>query len=206
MQRDRHRALEFRLGHTNMHGLKRFFAPQSWPFIIYLSLLLALRIPVKLDAANRGNNVFAFFGFVLPATLLAAVWASSFTCFLSNSFLQLIDPSGLDVTEDTRLRPAYDAARQGQHRVALKLLKPKLLLEPGSYEALILKARLHRQLNRKWRARWTLAKVLRNRQLTASQRDHARYMRRKLGKKADPCWDPVKREAPRPSLEEIYDL
>jgi hypothetical protein len=189
-----------------MHGLKRFFAPQSWPFIIYLSLLLALRIPVKLDAANRGNNVFAFFGFVPPATLLAAVWASSFTCFLSNSFLQLIDPSGPDVTEDTRLRPAYVAARQGQHRLALKLLKPKLLIEPGNYEALILKARLHRQLNRKWRARWTLAKVLRNRQLTASQRDHTIYMRRNLSNKTDPCWAPVAREAPRQVFEELCDF
>ena len=172
--------------------------------LVYLGLL-ALRIPVSLAATNRGTNVFAFFGFVLPAALLAAVWASSFTSVLSTLTLQLIDPAGADETEDTRLKPAYVAARQGQYRLALKLLKPKLLLDPRNYEALILRARLHRQLNRKWRAKWTLAKVLRDPHLTAGQQEAANFMLRNLGTKDDACWALVKQEAPRQDFEELYD-
>jgi hypothetical protein len=173
--------------------------------LVYVGLF-ALRIPVSLAPENRGINVFAFFGFLVPAALVAAIWAPCFASFLSQLSLQLIDPSGPDQTEDTRLKPAYDAARQGQYRLALKLLKPKLLLDPRNYEALVLKARLHRQLDRKWRAKWTLAKVLRNRQLTASQLDHADYLRRNLANKTDPCWTLVKREVPRHDFEELLDF
>jgi hypothetical protein len=173
--------------------------------LVYLGLL-ALRIQANRDGSNDGAKVFAFFGFVVPAALLAGVWASSFTSLFSKLALQLIDPSGPDETEDARLRPAYDAARQGQYRLSLKLLKPRLLLDPLNYEALLLKARLHRQLNRKWRAKWTLAKALRNRHLTASQRDHANYMRRNFGSKTDPCWALVKQEAPRQGSEEFEEI
>ena len=171
--------------------------------LVYLGLLV-LRIPVSQAAANRGTNVFAFLAFLVPAALLAAIWASSFTSLLSNLLLQFIDPAGLDETEDSRLRPAYEAARQGQYRLALKLVKPKLLLDPWHYEALVLQVRLQRQLNRKWRARWTLAKLLRNRHLTADQRETAKYLRHNLGCKNDPCWSLAKREVPRQQFKELF--
>jgi hypothetical protein len=173
--------------------------------LVYLGLQ-ALRIRGDPNGGDEGTQVFAFFGFVVPAALLAALWASSCTSVLSKLALNLIDPSGADETQDSRLRPAYDAARQGHYRPALKLLKPKLLLDPRNYEALLLKARLHRQLGRKWRAKWTLAKILRNRQLTASQRTNADFMLRNLGNKTDACWTLAKHEVPQADHVGLYDF
>jgi hypothetical protein len=170
--------------------------------LVYLGLL-ALRVQAVPSTSNSDTKVFAFFGFLVPAALLAAIWASPFTSFLSNLFLQLIAPSGPDETEDSRLRPAYEAARQGQYRLALKLVKPKLLLDPWHYEALVLKARLHRQLNRTWRARWTLAKILRHRHLTPGQREHVQYLRRSLRRKDDACWSLEHHDSPRQDFEEL---
>ena len=168
--------------------------------------LMTLRIPVGLSLAERGTNVFAFFGFLVPAALLAAVWAGDITFFMSKLFVSLIDPSGPEETEDIRLRPAYEAARQGNSRLALKLLKPRLLVEPWHYETLLLKAKLHRQLNRKWRAGLTLKKLLRNPRLDPSQRENARHMLRNLSNKADPCWTLARRETPRQDMSELFDF
>jgi hypothetical protein len=171
--------------------------------VLVFLCLLALRIHVGLGIAERGTNVFAFCGFLVPAALLAAVWASDFTFFFSKLFVQLIDPAGPEATEEARLRPAYAAIHQGHYRQALKLLKPKLLLDPWHYETLVLKATLHRRLNHHWRASRALKKLLRNPHLDPAQRENVQYLLRNLKHPTDPCWSLVPREAPREELEEL---
>jgi cell division protein FtsB len=168
--------------------------------------LTALRIPVGQSLTERSSSVFGFFGFLVPAALLAGVWSGDLTFFASKLFVQLIDPSGPEQTEDVRLHPAYEAAWQGKPRLALKLLKPRLLVEPWHYETLVLKATLQRALNRRWRTGWTLKKLLRNPRLDPSQRENARYMLGNLNNKADPCWTLARPEAPRQDMSELFDF
>ncbi|SPE60568.1 membrane hypothetical protein [Verrucomicrobia bacterium] len=152
--------------------------------------LLALRVPMNVSDISSTNSVFSFFGYLVPAVLLAALWTSDITFFFSKALLQLVDSSGPAETELTSLRPAYRAAQQGDPRGALRLLKPKLLMEPTNYEALVFKARLLRQLNRKWRTKWTLKRILRNPRLEDGQREHALDLLRNLDGPALPCWQP----------------
>ena len=44
--------------------------------------------------------------------------------------------------------------------------------EHSHYETLVLKAKLHQQMNHIWRAKWTLKKILREPSLTEGQRHH----------------------------------
>ena len=68
-------------------------------------------------------------------------------------------------------------------------MKPELAREECShYEALLLKARLHRQLNHMWRTWLTLKKILRDPNLTEGQRRHVRDMLRHLDEPTHPCW------------------
>jgi hypothetical protein len=170
--------------------------------VLVFLCLLALSIPVGLGLTDRGTSVFAFFGFVVPAALLAEVWASDFTFFFSKLFMQLIDPAGPEETEDTRLRPAHEAARKGDYRQALKLLKPRLLLDPWDYETLVLQAKLHRHLERPWRTRRTLKKLLRNPKLDPAQQENVGYMLRNQETKSDACWSLARRTAPREDFDE----
>jgi len=119
--------------------------------------LLLLRAAVSRDATECAINIFSFLGYLLPAGFLAALWAPDFAFVSSKLFMQVLDPSGPAEMESMALRPAYRAAQQGSLRLALSLLKPRLRADPWNYEALVLKARLQRHLNRRWRARWTPA-------------------------------------------------
>jgi hypothetical protein len=106
----------------------------------------------------------------------------------SGLFLHLIDSPGSGETEVASLRTAYRAARHGNLRDALRLVKSKPPGDPGRYESLLLKAKIHRQLNHKWRTKRTLKKILRAPHLTEGQRSHINDMLGHLSDKTHGCW------------------
>jgi hypothetical protein len=150
--------------------------------------MLAMRVPFSSTESVQAERLFSFFGYLLPAVFLAALWTSDLTFTFSKAFLQLIDPGGPAETEVSSLRPAYRAARQGELRLALSLLKPKLLAEPANYEALLLKARLHRQLNQPWRAKRTLRRILGLPHLVEAQHQQADHLLGHLSDAAQAGW------------------
>jgi hypothetical protein len=150
--------------------------------------LLALTIPFGASDTVQSGNIFSFFGYLLPAAFLAALWTWDLTFSLSKALLQLIDSGGPDETENLSLQPAYLAAQQSELSLALSLLKPKLLAEPGNYEALLLKARLHRRLNHKWRAKLALKRILRHPHLSAAQRQQVGKMLRDMNDSSEAGW------------------
>jgi hypothetical protein len=154
--------------------------------LVYFGLL-ALRVPFEMTGTVRADNLFGFFGYLVPAVLLAALWTPDLTFSMSKAFVQLIDSGGPEETENSSLRPAYRAASQGELRLALDLLKPKLLAEPGDYEALVLKARLHRQLNHNWRTKLALKEIQRH-ALTQSQRTQIEQMLGRMHDATAACW------------------
>ena len=108
---------------------------------------------------------------------------------ISKLFLHLIASPGPAGKPISNLRPASRTARQGHLQDALRLVKPELVREEcRPYEALLLKARLHRQLNHKWWTRLTLKKILRDPHLTESQRCHVGDMLNHLDEPTHPCW------------------
>jgi hypothetical protein len=153
--------------------------------LIYLGLL-ALRVPLSLSLAEKGENVFAFFGFVLPMVLVAALWTGDVAWYLAHGFTTLVDSAGPAESESTSLRPALVAARQGDYREALRRLDR--VNRGRDYEVLLLRARLHRQLNRNWRTKLTLKELLRSKELHPSQRAVVANLLQRMDDPANPCW------------------
>jgi hypothetical protein len=154
--------------------------------LIYLGLL-ALRVPLSMALAEKGENVFAFFGFVLPMVLVAAIWTGDVAWYLAHGFTTLVDSAGPAESESASLRPALVAARQGDYREALRRLR--LANRSNDYEALLLRARLHRRLNRKWRTKLALKELLRRPELHPSQRGVVENLLRHMDDPSHPGWD-----------------
>ena len=151
--------------------------------------LLALRVQISISLAQRHESVFAGLAYMIPTILLAAIWAPDFSLMASRLFLHLIDPHGPPGKPVASIRPASRTARQGQLQDALRLVKPELARdESRHYEALLLQARLHRQLNHKWRTKLTLKKILRDPNLTEGQRRHVSSMFSHLDDPTHACW------------------
>ena len=151
--------------------------------------LLTLRVQMSISLAQRHESVFACLVYLIPTILLAAIWTPDFSLMTSKMFLHLIDSPGPAGKPVSNLRPASRTARQGHLHDALRLVKPELVREERRpYEALLLKARLHRQLNHKWRTRLTLKKILRDPNLTESQRLHVGSMLNHLDDRTHTCW------------------
>ncbi len=155
--------------------------------LVYLGLL-TLRVPVSVALAQRHESIFAFLGYLLPATFLAAIWTSPVCLILARLSLHLID------SHDTAGLPAPDpgsairAARRGNYHDALQLTRARLAEDHSHYETLVLKAKLHQQMNHKWRAKWTLKKALRGADLTEGQRQRINQMLARLGDRTNACW------------------
>jgi hypothetical protein len=151
--------------------------------------LLALRVQMSLSLVQRHESAFAGLAYLIPTVLLAVIWTPDFSLMAARLFLHLIDPHGPPAKPSASLSPASRTARQGRLRAALRLVKPELAREERSlYEALLLKARLHRQLNHLWRTKLTLQKILRDPHLTESQRCHVGDMLSHLDDPTHACW------------------
>jgi hypothetical protein len=151
--------------------------------------LLTLRVQMSISLVQRHESAFAGLVYLIPTILLAAIWTPDFSLMAARLFLHLIDPHGPPGKPVSNIRPAGRTARQGRLRAALRLVKPELAHEECShYEALLLKARLHRQLNHMWRTKLTLQKILRDPHLTESQRCHVGDMLSHLDEPTHPCW------------------
>jgi hypothetical protein len=155
--------------------------------LVYLALL-TLRVPVSVALAQRHESIFAFLGYLLPATFLAAIWTSPVCLILARLSLHLIDSH--DTTGSPAPHPgsAGRAARQGDYDDALRLARAKLAEDHGHYETLVLKAKLHQQMNHTWRAKWTLKKALREPDLTRNQRQYIIYLLACLDDRTHACW------------------
>ena len=151
--------------------------------------LLTLRVQVSIALAQRHESFFAGLAYMIPTILLAAIWAPDFSLMASRMFMHLIDTHGPPPKPDSNLRPASRAARHGHLSDALRFVKPELAREERRhYEALLLKAKLHRQLNHVWRTKLTLKKILRDPNLTEGQRHHVSSMLRHLDDRTHACW------------------
>jgi hypothetical protein len=151
--------------------------------------LLALRVQMSIALAQRHESVFAGLAYLIPTILLAAIWTQDFALMASRLFMHLIDPHDSAGKPISNLSPASRTARQGQLHDALRLVKPELAREERRhYEALLLKAKLHRQLNHMWRTKLTLKKILRDPHLTESQRRHVGSMLSHFDDRTHPCW------------------
>lgn len=154
--------------------------------LIYLALL-AMRVPMTLSLAEKGENVFAFFGFVMPMVVVAALWTGDVAWYLAHGFTTLVDSSGPAESESASLRPALAAAQQGEYRAALRLLDRAN--RGRDYESQLLRARLQRRLNRKWRTRLVLKELLRANGLHPSQRSVVQNLLDHLDQPTHPAWD-----------------
>lgn len=86
------------------------------------------------------------------------------------------------------MRWVYRAARRGEFKTALRLTLPTLLEDEDHYEALLLKAKLHRRLGEARRSRWTLQHGLRNSRFTDGQQAVFEYLIRHLDDPSRSCW------------------
>jgi len=145
-------------------------------------------VGLGLLALEHAAGVFAFFACLAVAALLAALWTFHITLLLSKVLPETADSAGPTGKDTFGLRPAYEAAQRGEARVALALLKPRLLAEPLDYEALLLKARLQRQLNRRWGTKRTLEKLLSKSGLADIQRQRAEELFHNLDRPELACW------------------
>jgi len=151
--------------------------------------LLTLRVQMSISLAQRHESVFAGLAYLIPTILLAAIWTPDLSLLASRLFMHLIDPHGPPPKPVTNFTPASRTARRGRLHDALRLVKPGLAREERRhYEALLLKAKLHRQLNHVWRTKLTLKKILRDPQLTESQRRHVSDMFSHLDDRTHACW------------------
>jgi len=150
--------------------------------------LLTLRVPVSVALAQRHESIFAFLGYLLPATLLAAIWTPPICLILARLGLHLIDSPGTAGSPAPNPGSAGRAARQGNYHDALRLARAKLAQDHSHYETLVLKAKLHQQMNHKWRAKWTLKKARREPYLTEGQRQHVNHLLANLDDRTHACW------------------
>jgi hypothetical protein len=150
--------------------------------------LLTLRVQMSIALAQRHESVFAGLIYLIPTILLAAIWTPDLSLMAARLFLHLIDPHGPPGKPLANISPASRTARHGQLQAAMRLVKPELARERSHYEALLLKSKLHRQLNHKWRTWLTLKKILRNPNLTEGQRRHVGSMLGHLDDRGHSCW------------------
>jgi hypothetical protein len=155
--------------------------------LVYLGLL-TLRVPVSVALAQRHESIFAFLGYLLPATFLAAIWTSPICLILARLGLHLIDSHGTAGSPAPNPGSAGRAARQGNYHDALRLARARLAEDHSHYETLVLKAKLHQQMNHKWRAKRTLKKALREPGLTEGQRQHVNHLLANLDDWTHACW------------------
>jgi hypothetical protein len=149
--------------------------------------LLTLRVQVSIELAQRHESLFTFLVYLVPAILLTGIWAPVLASLVSKFFLHLLDwPQG--ETPISNFRSASLTARRGDFNDALRFVKRDPTSDHEHYETFLLKAKLHRQMNHKWRTWLTLKKVLRNPNLTEGQRHHASNMLRHLGDRTHACW------------------
>ena len=155
--------------------------------LVYLGLL-TLRVPVSVALAQRHESIFAFLGYLLPATFLAAIWTPPICLILARLSLHLIDSP--DPAESAAPTPgsAGRTARQGNYHDALRLVRARLAQDHSHYETLVLKAKLHQQMNHKWRAKWTLQKALREPDLTGGQRQRINQLLANLEDRTHAGW------------------
>ncbi len=151
--------------------------------------LLALRVQMSITLAQRHESVFAGLAYLVPTILLAAIWTSDLSLMASRLFMHLIDPHDSAGKPVSNFTPASRTARRGQLHDALRLVNPELAREERRhYEALLLKAKLHRQLNHLWRTKLTLKKILRDPHLTEGQRRRVNDMLSHLNDRTHACW------------------
>ena len=155
--------------------------------LVYLALL-TLRVPVSVALAQRHESIFAFLGYLVPATFLAAIWTQPVCLILARLGLHLIDSHGTAGSPAPDPGSAGRAARQGDYDDALRLARARLAEDHSHYETLVLKAKLHQQMNHKWRAKWTLKKALREPDLTGNQRQYIIYLLACLDDRTHACW------------------
>jgi len=164
-----------------------------WKIVASMALvfggLLALRVQTSIALAQRHESVFAGLAYLIPTILLAAIWTPDLALMASRLFMHLIDPHGPPGKPVSNFRPARRTARRGQLHDALRLVNPELAREERRhYEALLLKAKLHRQLNHLWRTKLTLNKILRDPHLTEGQRRRVGDMLSHLDDRTHACW------------------
>ena len=154
--------------------------------LVYL-LLSRIGKPLDLEYAGRAENIYTFFHFVVPAAVLAGIWTPALSSYIAGAMTVSLDPPG-DHDPEPILKPAYDAARAGELRQAVKLLRPTLRADFYHYEALVLAASLHRQLNRPWRTRIALLRALQKPELLEAQRARLHEMMEHVDEAAHTCW------------------
>src|SRR5205814_2237364 len=103
--------------------------------LVYL-LLSGLGKPLDLTFAKNGQNTFNFFGFLLPAALLAGTWTPVLAWYLAAALTIFMD-SPADPELEPTLKPASEAARASQLKLALRLIRPTLRVHFHHYEALV---------------------------------------------------------------------
>ena len=164
--------------------------------LVYLGFL-ALRIQIHLKLAEKGDDVFAFLGFLIPVAIFAAVWTPTLAGLLANVFTGLIDSAGPCAEDANNLGDAYRLARKKNPVQALVVARACLSDDPRSFESRVLVARLHRKLNHRWRAWLMLKRIQRDRNLNDSQRTCVEELSREFKNPDAACWNTGAAKAPR---------
>jgi hypothetical protein len=150
--------------------------------------LLTLEVPVRVEITQRQDSILAFLGYVLPAAFLAAIWTGDICYFTTKIAMNLIDSPETSGPPVSPHRSARLAANQGDWGDALRFVKSKRVEDHSNYETLVLKAKLHQQMNHRWRAKRTLKRALRKPDLTDSQRRHLEYLLSSVDDRTNTCW------------------
>jgi hypothetical protein len=156
--------------------------------LVYFELLI-LQVQVSVSLAERYHSIFAYLIYLLPATLLAAIWTHDLCSIGANLAMYLIDSPGTGRPPVSHHRSPRLAIRQGDLADALRLARARLTADSHvHYETLVLKAKLHQQMNHKWRAKWALKKARRDLHLTDDQRRYVNLLLSLLDDPSHHCW------------------
>jgi len=150
--------------------------------------LLTLQVPVSIAPAQRHESIFAFLAYLLPATFLAAIWTGDICLIVTKMAIHLIDSPGSAGMPGSHHGSAKLAARRGNYNDALRFARARLAEDHSHYETLVLKAKLHQQMNHQRRAKWTLKKALREPDLTEGQRQHVNHLLANLDDPTHVSW------------------
>lgn len=166
--------------------------------VLVYACLVALRARVSLELADKGENVFVFFGFLLSAAGLALIWTSVFANALAVGFMSLVDAGDSSKVVSVKLNSAYRLSRKGDFDEALATLRTSRRDPHSNYETLLLTAKLHRHLNHRWRAWLTLKRLSYSRRLTSKQRSHVNELLQHLPHDAHTAWRISPQKSPPP--------
>jgi hypothetical protein len=151
--------------------------------------LLFLQVQVGVTLDQRHLSLSAYLGYLLPAILLAAIWTHDLCSIAANLVMHLIDSPGAGGTPVSHHGPVRLTARQGDFADALRLAQARLAGDDRRhYETFVLKAKLHQQMNHKWRAKWALNRALRDPHLTKAQRQYINLLLALLDDRTHACW------------------